>query len=206
MTLPTDTNNRRRPADDRHFLELLAAAQQLSVERALVFTYDRDGWRVHPAALYDPFDGAPLATVADLIPTAKPPTSPAPAPRPSKPRRRRRRRPFIPRVPLDQLKPCGTHAAYNRHKARGEQIDDVCRSAERTYQSEKYQRQVARSRRTPPVYLSPQMSTPLLTTRDERPLLVSVAGQRESALGDTSEPTSESPAETVAYGAESEAS
>lgn len=32
------------------------------------------------------------------------------------------------------LKPCGTHAAYVRHKNRGELVDDLCRDAERRYQ------------------------------------------------------------------------
>jgi len=33
-----------------------------------------------------------------------------------------------------KLKPCGTHAAYARHKTRGEPIDPRCLNAERTYQ------------------------------------------------------------------------
>lgn len=33
-----------------------------------------------------------------------------------------------------QLKPCGTHAAFVRHKDRGEPIDAACEQAERDYQ------------------------------------------------------------------------
>ncbi|MFC5744783.1 hypothetical protein [Actinomadura rugatobispora] len=32
-----------------------------------------------------------------------------------------------------QLQPCGTHAAYVRHKYRGEPIDDACEAAHRAY-------------------------------------------------------------------------
>lgn len=32
-----------------------------------------------------------------------------------------------------RLAPCGTHAAFNRHKSRGEDIDMACRIGERTY-------------------------------------------------------------------------
>lgn len=32
------------------------------------------------------------------------------------------------------LKPCGTHAAYARHRARGEEPCQPCREAERSYQ------------------------------------------------------------------------
>lgn len=32
-------------------------------------------------------------------------------------------------------RPCGTHAAFNRHKARGERIDARCARAERAYQA-----------------------------------------------------------------------
>ena len=32
------------------------------------------------------------------------------------------------------LQPCGTHAAFNRHRAKGEPICEACRIAERTYQ------------------------------------------------------------------------
>ena len=42
------------------------------------------------------------------------------------PRRARQRR---------QLKPCGTHAAYNRHKDRGEPIDPLCEAEEIRYQA-----------------------------------------------------------------------
>lgn len=38
---------------------------------------------------------------------------------------------------LRTLRPCGTHAAYWRHKARGEQIDPRCRHAERAYQRDR---------------------------------------------------------------------
>lgn len=31
------------------------------------------------------------------------------------------------------LAPCGTYAAYNRHRRRGEHPDDACREAQRVY-------------------------------------------------------------------------
>ena len=42
-------------------------------------------------------------------------------------------------------KPHGTHAAYVRHKARGEQPCDLCRAAETQYQRERYARNKAAS-------------------------------------------------------------
>lgn len=39
----------------------------------------------------------------------------------------------VPRAPR-MLAPCGTHAAYARHKSHDEPIDDACRDAERAYQ------------------------------------------------------------------------
>lgn len=36
--------------------------------------------------------------------------------------------------PARRLAPCGTHAAFNRHKERGERIDGPCLEAEREYQ------------------------------------------------------------------------
>lgn len=41
-----------------------------------------------------------------------------------------------PRLP----QPCGTHAAFVRHKARGETVDPECVSAERKYQRERVRR------------------------------------------------------------------
>lgn len=43
--------------------------------------------------------------------------------------------------PRKRLAPCGTHAAYVRHKARREPLDEACIAAERDYQRERYQRQ-----------------------------------------------------------------
>ena len=48
-------------------------------------------------------------------------------------------RPTRPR--LVKLKPCGTHAAYWRHKNRGEPIDPHCLNAERDYQRVRKQHQ-----------------------------------------------------------------
>lgn len=44
--------------------------------------------------------------------------------------------PTTPRGPYARrvLKPCGTHAAYNRHVDRGEPVDPLCEQAERRYQ------------------------------------------------------------------------
>jgi hypothetical protein len=44
------------------------------------------------------------------------------------------------------LQPCGTHAAFERHKTYGEPIDDVCREGERAYHRDRYQRERARRR------------------------------------------------------------
>lgn len=41
------------------------------------------------------------------------------------------------------LKPCGTHAAYERHRKRGEFIDDKCREGERAYQRSRRRRERA---------------------------------------------------------------
>jgi hypothetical protein len=38
------------------------------------------------------------------------------------------------------LKPCGSHAAYNRHVSRGEEIDDACGIAQRKYDRDRYVR------------------------------------------------------------------
>lgn len=38
------------------------------------------------------------------------------------------------------LRPCGTHAAHERHRARGEDIDPACREAERVYQQDRHAR------------------------------------------------------------------
>ena len=40
--------------------------------------------------------------------------------------------------PPRPLSPCGTHAAFNRHKLRKESIDDACIIAERAYQRARY--------------------------------------------------------------------
>lgn len=42
---------------------------------------------------------------------------------------------------LPQLKPCGTHAAYARHKTNNEPIDPLCQRAERAYQRNKKREQ-----------------------------------------------------------------
>lgn len=42
--------------------------------------------------------------------------------------------------PERKLRPCGTHAAYSRHRGRGEPVDDQCLTAERDYQREKRRR------------------------------------------------------------------
>lgn len=60
--------------------------------------------------------------------------------------RERERRGVVARAIRDevaQLRPCGTHAAFARHKANGETPCDLCREAERVYQA----RRPPRSRR-----------------------------------------------------------
>jgi hypothetical protein len=42
--------------------------------------------------------------------------------------------------PQRELKPCGTHAAFKRHKGRGEDPCGECRDAERTYQRNRFRR------------------------------------------------------------------
>jgi hypothetical protein len=39
-----------------------------------------------------------------------------------------------------QIQPCGTHAAFVRHKNRGELVDRDCTEAERIYQHDRYLR------------------------------------------------------------------
>lgn len=51
------------------------------------------------------------------------------------------------------LRPCGTHAAYVRHKARGEAVCDACLDAERTYQADRSR--ARRARKAPPRELQP---------------------------------------------------
>lgn len=48
---------------------------------------------------------------------------------------------------LAGLKPCGTRAAWMRHKANGEQPDPACEEANRAYQREAKRRQYAVTRR-----------------------------------------------------------
>lgn len=45
-----------------------------------------------------------------------------------------------PATPARQLMPCGTHAAYVRHKKRGEEADPRCLHAEREYQRDRKRR------------------------------------------------------------------
>lgn len=35
--------------------------------------------------------------------------------------------------------PCGTHAAWSRHKRRGEEVDRACERAQKAYRAERYQ-------------------------------------------------------------------
>ncbi len=44
------------------------------------------------------------------------------------------------------LRPCGTHSAFARHKAAGEEIDHLCRRGERDYQHAAYLKRLARRR------------------------------------------------------------
>lgn len=43
-------------------------------------------------------------------------------------------------VPGRQKQPCGTHAAYERHRAQGEYPCPECRDAERRFQAERYRK------------------------------------------------------------------
>lgn len=43
-----------------------------------------------------------------------------------------------------KLRPCGTHAAFTRHKDRGEPVDELCADAERDYQAIRHLRRRAR--------------------------------------------------------------
>lgn len=42
---------------------------------------------------------------------------------------------------VDQIRPCGTHSAFNRHRDRGEEPCPDCWEAERTYQRDAKRRQ-----------------------------------------------------------------
>lgn len=42
------------------------------------------------------------------------------------------------------MSPCGTHAAFNRHRKRGETPDDACVIGERRYQAERHLRNYPR--------------------------------------------------------------
>jgi hypothetical protein len=46
------------------------------------------------------------------------------------------------------LRPCGTHAAFVRHKKRGEDVDPACAEAERAYQRERSRVQRAAAKLT----------------------------------------------------------
>jgi hypothetical protein len=61
---------------------------------------------------------------------------PSPVPVPAVPVRRRGQQ-------RAGLKPCGTWAAYSRHKDRGELVDDACEAAKTAYFAARYQRQKA---------------------------------------------------------------
>lgn len=45
--------------------------------------------------------------------------------------------------PARQLQPCGSHAAYERHRSRGEYPCPPCREAERLYQARRYRRRAS---------------------------------------------------------------
>jgi hypothetical protein len=47
------------------------------------------------------------------------------------------------------LRPCGTHAAFVRHKNRGEDVDPACAEAEKAYQRERSRSQRAAARSLP---------------------------------------------------------
>jgi len=49
--------------------------------------------------------------------------------------------------PLDELQPCGTYAAYARHKDRGELVDDDCREAARRYWAQRKRQRTSRMSR-----------------------------------------------------------
>lgn len=42
------------------------------------------------------------------------------------------------------LRPCGTHAAHNRHVLNGEMVDEACRLAELVYDRDKHRRYARR--------------------------------------------------------------
>lgn len=63
---------------------------------------------------------------------------------PSRPRQNRTAGVYDP----DRLQPCGTHAAYRRHKRAGEPIDDACQAAYRDYETEYAQKRLARRNAT----------------------------------------------------------
>ena len=52
----------------------------------------------------------------------------------------------LPPLAPGERRPCGTHAAYSRHKAHGEEPCGDCRTAERSYQRERMARSRAEGR------------------------------------------------------------
>jgi hypothetical protein len=140
----------------------LADAIRASRTTGLAYALTADGFR--PLAHdVDPFAGAPMADY-DY--------------------QHARRRTPARYKPAGLIQPCGTHAAFNRHKKRGEPIDDNCRQAEREYQSAKARRFRARG---------VDESVDILTTPSGAPMLVSVARQGDSAPSETADrgPSSE---------------
>lgn len=50
--------------------------------------------------------------------------------------------------PIPILRPCGTHAAYERHRKRGETVCAACRKAEREYQRSRPDRRLGARKTT----------------------------------------------------------
>lgn len=44
-----------------------------------------------------------------------------------------------------ELRPCGTEAAYRRHKRNGDDKCDACRDAHAAYEREQYERRTVRA-------------------------------------------------------------
>ncbi len=107
-------------------LELVGAVRALDAEavKAALDVADLPALAVVLAAMVD--DGKTESELLGWLPD-----EPYTGGRPLQPAQRIVPPPVRPRLPLQ---PCGTHSAYVRHKARGEDVCDVCLVAEREYQ------------------------------------------------------------------------
>lgn len=130
MTTPLTAAERHRVGQTRFdcalpiALELVDAVHRQKARDVarLLDLADKDAVLVALAGMVD--EDRPLSDLLGWVPT---------------PGRRRR----------GQLATCGSHAAFNRHIARGEPVDPLCEAGERRYQRERARRRRAAARVLP---------------------------------------------------------